>query len=213
MIDKRMPQPENLLSSERFKAFTDAVVAIALTLLILPLMESVGDYADKFTTGEWLGEESAKIASFLISFAVIAVFWMGHHRMFAHVAHVDGSLMWLTFAWMLTIVMLPVATAISTAFTADIMQLLVYMGVMTASSVLLFITRIYLLRHPHLRTSDVGFTRRGIAEGAAVPIIFALAMALSIVFPVLSYWTLTLLWLSRYAARLTVRIFAPGTRR
>nr|WP_243845302.1 TMEM175 family protein [Microbacterium halimionae] len=204
-----MNQPEGLLSSERFKAFTDAVVAIALTLLILPLMESVGEFASEFSTGEWFAEESAKIASFLISFAVIAVFWLGHHRMFANVEHVDGSLMWLTFGWMLTIVALPVTTAISTAFSADVLQLLVYMGLMLVSSVVLFTTRIYLMRHPFLRTSDVGFTPADIADGAAVPALFAIAMVLSIVFPVLSYWTLILLWLAGLLGRLFVKWFAP----
>ena len=42
-----------VLSAERLKAFIDAVVAIAMTLLILPLMESVGEVADASGTTLW----------------------------------------------------------------------------------------------------------------------------------------------------------------
>ncbi|WP_228479868.1 TMEM175 family protein [Microbacterium abyssi] len=46
---------------ERLKAFVDAVVAIAMTLLILPLLESVSEAADAGTdTGEFLVEHSGQ---------------------------------------------------------------------------------------------------------------------------------------------------------
>lgn len=54
------------LNAERTKAFVDAVVAIAMTLLILPLMDSVNDSAARnHTTAEWLVAERDQLQSFL----------------------------------------------------------------------------------------------------------------------------------------------------
>ena len=69
--------------AERTKAFIDAAVAIALTLLILPLMESVGEVAGE---GEdaltWLQDHRGQLVSFVLSFVLIALFWLIHHHLF-----------------------------------------------------------------------------------------------------------------------------------
>ena len=79
---------DELPSAERLKAFTDAVVAIAMTLLILPLMDSVTD-ADETSTAAWLAQEWPSLLTFMLSFVLIANFWLTHHRMFARVERVD----------------------------------------------------------------------------------------------------------------------------
>ncbi len=66
-------------------AFTDAAVAIALTLLVLPLVDIVPEAAH---SGEpavaVVTDNLAPIGSFLLSFAVIARFWSVHHRLFGY---------------------------------------------------------------------------------------------------------------------------------
>ena len=53
--------------TERFKAFVDAVVAIAMTLLILPLMESVSEAASgTLSTAEFFVEHSGQLLSFCL---------------------------------------------------------------------------------------------------------------------------------------------------
>ena len=91
------------LPADRVKSFADAVVAIAMTLLILPLMESVGSAVDEHLgTAEWLNENSGLLLSFTLSFVLIANFWMTHHRLFARVHQVTNALVWLTIAcWLM----------------------------------------------------------------------------------------------------------------
>ncbi len=61
--------------AERLKFFTDDVVAIALTLLILPLMDAVSEASAKnLDTAELLDQHGNQAFSLLISFTVIAVF-------------------------------------------------------------------------------------------------------------------------------------------
>lgn len=64
---------EHLFGAERAKTFVDAVVAIAMTLLILPLMESVAAAGGTGeTAAEWVGGHGGQLFAFVLSFAVIA---------------------------------------------------------------------------------------------------------------------------------------------
>lgn len=196
-----------LFSAERFKAFTDAVVAIALTLLILPLMESIGDLGkENATTLEWLESERLQLLSFLLSFVLISAFWLLHHRLFTQVEQVDATLQWLTFAWMLSIVWLPVATSVAGQFPAETVQKLVYIGSLTLTVLLLLGTRLYLRAHPHLHTVSPTEMRDGVAATLANVLVMLVALVLSIVFPVLGFWPLVLLFTTGQLQILIARI-------
>lgn len=187
-----------LFSAERAKAFTDAVVAIAITLLILPLMESVGAAAAAHeSTSQWFSAEIGQLTSFALSFMVIANFWTSHHRVFDGVTRMSNTLLWITIAWMFTIVWLPVATALVGQIPNDPLQIVLYIGTMLLASLLLVVTRLYLRAHPDLHDIAPDALRRGtIAELVAV-FLFALALTLALVFPGLSYWPMFLLVLIR----------------
>ena len=103
-------------SAGRAKAFIDAVVAIAMTLLILPLMDAATEGGVAGQTGaSWLDDHSDQLFSFALSFVIIAMFWLNHHGLFARVQSISRVLLWLNMAWLLSIVWLPVATALSGA--------------------------------------------------------------------------------------------------
>ena len=83
MGDPREPGAVSARSAERMEFFTDAVVAIAMTLLILPLMESVAEAGrDGVTTADYLSEHGGQLFSFALSFVIIASFWAGNHSLF-----------------------------------------------------------------------------------------------------------------------------------
>ncbi|MGY4719527.1 TMEM175 family protein [Naumannella cuiyingiana] len=127
-------------TSHRFGAFTDAAVAIALTLLALPLLEGVVEAsAEHLTTLEYLSERRAELIGFVISFLVIGVFWLQHHRIFRADTPMSPARSLVNLAWLLTIAWLPVATALDTGLPGDAAQTLVYIGSMALSSWLLFV--------------------------------------------------------------------------
>ncbi|WP_375385947.1 TMEM175 family protein [uncultured Microbacterium sp.] len=183
-------------SSERVKAFTDAVVAIAMTLLILPLLDTIGEAAtENQTTLEWLQQNSGSLFVFVLSFVIIANFWTSHHRLFARVEHVSEGLLWITIAWMLTIVWLPVATSMTGQMESDALQRTLYIGSMAITSILLFSARLYLRRHPQLHDIRASDLRRGLVADVATAIMFVVSLAVAVIFPTVGYAALFLMFL------------------
>lgn len=191
-----MGAPARLRSAERLVFFTDAVVAIALTLLILPLMESVTEAAEKgLTTAELMTEDAGALVAFLLSFAVIAVFWVLHHRLFEHVRYYSGRLLRMNLAWMLTVVFMPVSTAMTGTMKTDRLQVAVYVGTMALSSGALAVMALTVRRHPELGNPDNPIAQRSVVAPLLMTGLFLLAMVLGVLFPGVSYFFLFLLWL------------------
>ncbi|MGP6205829.1 TMEM175 family protein [Microbacterium sp. F2] len=202
--DEQRAADAELPSAERLKAFTDAVVAIAMTLLILPLMDSVTD-ATESSAGAWVAAEWPSLLTFMLSFVLIANFWLTHHRMFARVTHVDQGLLWLTIGWMFTIVWLPVATAITSTFDSDPIEKLLYVGSLILTSFVLTVTRVYLIRHPALHHESQAKFRDGLAVGVIITVLFGVALLLMFAIPALNYWWLFVLFLTRPIYAIVVR--------
>ncbi len=92
----------------RLVFFSDAVVAIAITLLAIELPVPTGNTMSQF----WASARSndGHYAAFLISFAVIAAAWSRHHDVFRYIGCIDSRLRTLNMSWLLMIVLNPFAT-------------------------------------------------------------------------------------------------------
>jgi uncharacterized membrane protein len=102
-----------MASTERLKYFSDAVVAIAITLLALDLPLPHG--ADAHAFWKSLRHDGGHYLAFLISFLVIALAWVQHHRVFNVIETIDGVIERLNFVWLFTIVLTPFATRLLTS--------------------------------------------------------------------------------------------------
>lgn len=197
--------------TERFKAFVDAVVAIAMTLLILPLLESVSEAgAKELTTAEFLQEHSGQLMSFALSFLLIANFWLGHHRQYDEVTRITRPLLWCNVAWMATIVWLPVPTAMLGQMHTDAGQQGLYVGTLILTQVTTLIARIYLLRHPWLTTASPDRVRHGAAADIAAIVLFSIALVVGILIGPQGYFALLLLAFTGPLAQLLLRLWPTG---
>jgi uncharacterized membrane protein len=94
---------------DRIAFFSDAVFAIAMTLLIFQLSIPHGSLS---RLDQALAARGPKLFAFALSFLVIGQFWMSHHRIFRHVRRYDAGLMWLNLLYLLAIAFLPFPTAL-----------------------------------------------------------------------------------------------------
>jgi uncharacterized membrane protein len=96
------------LEYDRVLFFSDAVFAIAITLLVVDIRVP----QVVVNAGHELYESRSKILSFAISFLVIGLFWIGHHRLFRYITALDRPLIFLNLLFLGTIAFLPYPTAL-----------------------------------------------------------------------------------------------------
>jgi uncharacterized membrane protein len=111
MVDERKSFDED--ATRRLIVFSDAVVAIAITLLALDLPVPVGHTIGVFWNS--VRDNSGHYLAFLISFWVIAGAWIQHHRVFRHLERSDSHIVTYNMVWLLTIVLIPFATKMLTS--------------------------------------------------------------------------------------------------
>jgi uncharacterized membrane protein len=89
----------------RLEAFSDAVIAIIMTIMVLELKSPHGhDWSD-------LGPLIPIIFSYVLSFAYVAIYWNNHHHMMHTVAHVDGRILWANMHLLFWLSLIPATTA------------------------------------------------------------------------------------------------------
>jgi uncharacterized membrane protein len=182
---------------ERLIFFTDAVVAIAITLLILPLVDIVTADAAKSPQpplGDVLTDNLAQFYAFALSFVIIARFWTANHEILLGTKRATTPLMWMDIAWVFTIVILPVPTEITAAFNATQLSTLIYIGVGTVSTFMLTAIAYYLHRHPALQAKGATISTVAVWGIGSTAVAFLLAFAW--IFPGVHYYSLFILLLT-----------------
>lgn len=157
--------PHSGLAFDRFVTFTDGIVAIAITLQVLPLINIEGPKPGE-TIWSVLLDNSGQILAFLISFVVVAFQWLLHNRIVNRMRAYDAPFFWINALWLLGIVLLPWITALfgsasvwdGTDAAADGEGFggvgLLYWGTLAFISVMIFLMSTHLLRHPDLISPD-----------------------------------------------------------
>ena len=98
------------MTKTRLEAFSDGVLAIAITLLVIEIHPPELDQGERLADALWAQWPS--YAAYLVSFLTIGVIWLNHHRVFAQVARVDGPLLLLNLNLLLWTGLIPFPTAV-----------------------------------------------------------------------------------------------------
>ncbi|MGC4092652.1 MAG: TMEM175 family protein [Polyangiaceae bacterium] len=112
------------LGFERFIFFSDAIVAIAITLLALELKLDVA--ADHHVTFHDLLEPWPKYLAFILSFINIAGFWRTHHMSFSYIRKIDERLLLVNLTWLFFIVIVPFTTSLLSPHFTDTPTIFLY---------------------------------------------------------------------------------------
>jgi uncharacterized membrane protein len=184
---------------ERFLTFVDAVVAIAITLLVLPLVEISRELHDGVTVLDLLQEHNGELWAFFLSFAVIARMWFIQHESSRHVIAYSRHYANFTVLWLLTIVLLPFATSlVPAAPDDDVLTKVLYIGTIALGVLFLGLAELVVVRKPEL-TDGLGIPDP--AEAWINVGLLLAAMAVSVLIPAVGYFALLLLVLDRPVSR------------
>jgi uncharacterized membrane protein len=127
----------------RIMAFTDGVMAVAITLLVLNLEVPTvpGDELD-----EALGDLFPSLVAYLLAFALVGRFWIIHHRLFETLRAFDSRLMTLNLAFLALIVLIPFATELFDRYTQEPIAAAVLGATLGLAALMHWLAVVYTLR-------------------------------------------------------------------
>jgi uncharacterized membrane protein len=131
------------VTRNRLEAFSDGVIAILITIMVLELRPPQGaGFGD-------LGPLVPKLLSYLLSFVFLAIYWNNHHHLMQAVQRVDGRVLWANVHLLFWLSLTPFVTAWVGERRAAPLPVAAYGGVLLLSAVAYFLlTRALLVLHP-----------------------------------------------------------------
>lgn len=175
------------LQLERLTFFSDAVFAIAMTLLVVevklpPLPSPVSDIA----LGNALLALIPQYIGFLVSFLVVGRFWIGHHRVFGRLKRVDDGLVGRNLWSLLTIAFMSFPTSIVSHYVDSRVGVCFYAAWLTIAGLANVMVERYALRGPLVAPGGIEDLRRWAQGGWAPVTVGVLAFAAALVNPLLA---------------------------
>lgn len=197
-------------------AFSDGVVAIAVTVLVLPLADiDMSRFGDD-PIDRIFGHYSYLMLSFVISWYVIIAFWLSHHRIFEMVGRVDSRLVMLDVFWLFGIVVFPFPASLfgqsEIGIGAQRLVASMYAGNLVLVSALTILIGRHVRKHEDL-LSEYGRANRAAlrtTRGWAILGVFVLFLALAQVWPGHAVYSLLLLIVAKPGSRLLDRRIFPN---
>jgi len=179
------------MTKTRLEAFSDGVFAIVITLLILEIKLPEVGYDE---LPHALIEALPRIAAYVMSFAIIGLYWISHHRASELIVKVDGAILWLNLLLLLLISFLPFPTSLLGRYPYEPLPILIYGANLLACNAVGFGMLSYVLHHAHL--AEPGHGRERLRKQYPIYIIvnsaYLLAVLLASYAPIASYAILAL---------------------
>ena len=172
-------------TTARLEAFSDGVLAIAITLLVLEIR--VPDVPKGSTLADELWSLWPKYAVFAISFVTIGIMWINHHALFQGVAHVSRALLFLNLLLLLSISFVPFPTAVLGDYVRDTdsghAAAALYGANMLCVGIGFVALWWHLLAHPELRSTGLNDdgVRQAIRRTIIGPVAYACSIAVALV--------------------------------
>ncbi|XP_022073053.2 endosomal/lysosomal proton channel TMEM175 [Acanthochromis polyacanthus] len=186
-------------SSHRLLAYSDALISIIATVMILPVAHT------KVEDNEELRQSvqlllTAKIAVYLMTFLIVSVAWAAHIRLFQVIVRIDDCLALLNLACMMLITFLPYTFSLMATFTDNVLGILLFCGCVMVIGVIQSLIVLYAFSRPFLLNEQIqisenqNYYKHHILQVIMrVPIMCFFASIVSFIFFQLSYVLLAII--------------------
>ena len=188
------------VTKERMMSLNDGIFSIAITLLVLNLSITEIPSSDIDTLLlPSLGMIYPKIIGYILSFFIIASYWLSYHRIFSFVRDIDRRLVMLNIFFLFFIVFMPFPTYLLGLYGPHISVVLFYAIVITINSLFLYVMWHHAAHHEDLliQPLDDRFISYLSARCLIPVVVFVASMAIALVSPLaamLSWGSLVILY-------------------
>ena len=141
----------NASQLERLTFFSDAVFAIAITLLIIEVHVPHLETRDDGAYLQALAALQPSFMGFVLSFLVIGALWVAHHRVFGMLVDYGPSIMWPNMLLLMNVAFMPFATALMSSNPGARVPEVFYAATLLVAGVLQFVLFTRALRAPYVR--------------------------------------------------------------
>lgn len=169
--------------NERINAFCDGVFAIVITLLVLEIkIPEISPELAGAQLGPALLAMMPKFAGHVVSFAVMGIYWVGHHNLMHHVRRHDRVLLWLTILFLLCVASMPFPTGLLIRYREQQLAVVVYASALIAAGLSLDLIWWYATRRHHLvsPTMEPEFIRYVHRRILTAPLFYLAAIGVSL---------------------------------
>jgi uncharacterized membrane protein len=180
------------VSTSRLEAFSDGVLAIIITVMVLELHKPEGNRL----TDLW-NDTGVGLLTYVLSFVYIGIYWNNHHHMFQIVDYVDGSVLWANLHLLFWLSLYPFTTAWLDESKVALTPTVVYGVNLLAAAIAYYVLQLRMMRVPVTgpRLRDVVGDD---LKGKLSPVIYALGILLAFVEPwlgLIPFVVVALIWL------------------
>jgi uncharacterized membrane protein len=208
--------PLGVPGTERLLALTDGVVAIALTLLVLQLQIPTLPKGTDPTSGAALrhvltsSSFTSLLVAYVVSFYVIAQFWLAHHRVYRMVGGHSEGLAWWNFAFLFTITLFPFSSELLGRYPDNPVAVVEFATNLLLASLSTTLVIVVARRQGLLVEGVTSVLTIGVrSRGAFTALVIVLSIAVAVVSPTAAKYVWILLVLTPTAGRLLERGSRP----
>ena len=179
------------MSKERLAAFSDGVIAIIITIMVLELQVPHGD--------DWsaLSKLWPIFVSYILSFLYIAIYWNNHHHLLHALKHVNGRILWANTHLLFWLSLIPFATGWMGENDFTELPTAVYGVALLMPAIAYHILQLTIIQSEG-RTSGLARALGSDLKGKISPILYGIAIGLAFIEPWIScgiYTFVALMWL------------------
>lgn len=183
-IGQREHYPRSERELDRLVAFSDGVMAIAITLLVLKI--EVPDLPENASPGELTDAVVGlipNILTFIWSFLVVARFWVVHRHLFSGLIRTDSRLNGLNILFLLLIALLPFPSDLLGRFGPSTLSIALFAGLIALTGIVIAYMGRYAYRQPGLVASGVDLSEdyQDTFDAFITPVVFLLSIGVAIV--------------------------------
>lgn len=128
------------MEKNRLEAFSDGVLAIIITIMVLELRQPLGDTFSDF----W--ELAPTLLAYFVSFFFIAIYWVNHHHLFHTVGTINVKVLWCNIGWLFVMSFIPFATAWVGTYQSSWAPLTVYFADMVLACITFHLMSFFIAR-------------------------------------------------------------------